>query len=88
MGISDASLRHRAVQIAGQLPSSPVEAAKVLKYVQELVDNFIRPETGAGAKIVNYPALVPISPNSRASLSERPSEAPNQSQSVVKPSTP
>lgn len=87
MAISDASLRHRAVQIASQLPSDPSDAARVLKYVQEIVDNFIRPGKPTGAKIVSYPALVPISPNLRASASGSPSETPNQSQSVVKPST-
>lgn len=88
MGISDASLRHRAVQLASQLPSDPTQADLVLKYVREIVDGFIRPGMAAGALKPRYPTLVPISPNLRASASGSPEASPNQSQSVVKPSTP
>ena len=87
MGISDASLRHRAVQIAAELPSDPELACQVLKYAQEVVDNFMRPRMPQDAKILAHPALVAASPKSRSLAPESPSAAPYQSQSVVIPGT-
>lgn len=85
--ISDATLRHRAVQIAAELPSDPDAACKVLKYARELVDNFMRPERPAGASMLDYPALVSTSSNKRASATDNPPSTPYQSQSVVRPGT-
>ena len=87
MGISDASLRHRAVQIAAELPSDPELACRVLKYAQEVVDNFLRPRLPPDAKILVHPALAASSPNFLASATDSPSASPYQSQSVVIPGT-
>lgn len=85
--ISDATLRHRAVQIAAELPSDPDTACQVLKYVQEIVDNFCRPRIAVGAEILSYPTLVSNSPRERASATDSPSVTPYQSHSVLKPGT-
>lgn len=87
MEISDALLRHRAVQIASNLPSDPICAKVVLEYALEIVEKFFAPEMPAGAKRPAYPTLVPTSLNFRSSATESPSETPYQSQSVDKPST-
>lgn len=87
MAISDASLRHRAVQIVAELPSDPASAELVLFYAQQIVDNFLRPTMPRDAKRRAYPALASVSPNFLSSATDRPSGTPYQSQSVVKPGT-
>lgn len=85
--ISDATLRHRAVQIAAELPSDPDAAFQVLKYAREVVESFFRPRIAVGAEILTYPALVSTSSSERASATDSPSGTPYQSQSVLKPGT-
>ena len=87
MGISDASLRHRAVQIVAELPSDPASAELVLFYARQIVDNFLRPRMTMDAKKRGHPALALVSPNFLSSATDRPSGTPYQSQSVVKPGT-
>lgn len=86
-GISDTLLRHRAIQLVAELPSDPDAALLVLKYAQDVVNGFMRPRMPRDAKIVRHPALVPSSPNLRASATDNPSEVPYHSQSVVTPGT-
>lgn len=52
-------LRRLAMQIATQLPENNGEARTVLRYTQELVDNFLTPQ---GAVAVKNPTLRVVKP--------------------------
>src|SRR5688500_18281815 len=85
---SDHWLRRLAVQVVAQLPANPDEASQVLRYAQDVVDNFMRLGSPPGPhQVLPFSEPVGRAPSDFASSTGSQEPSPNQSQSVVKPGT-